>query len=511
MPELLIDIDPDQSVFVLTGDFTSLRRNRRAIMNLREFEGFTFDGNRLVIPYLASNREESLSRVRAYLQKFGYGEKRSNRIETILEKYYLSEESFQTFSENAAKIRNNQLDDVSTREFEEFTSVLLTAMPQRKLYALQLLSAYHLAFSINSCNFSVPGAGKTSMVYAAYAYLNSLPKADHRHVDCILVIGPLSSFGPWETEFEACFGRSANSKRLSGGVSLFKRRASLSMLTAPDLTLVSYQGVPSILKELKSYLQYHKAMVVLDEAHKIKNTEGGVIADAVLQLATDARARVVLTGTPAPNGYEDLYNLFKFIWPQKKIIGYQPYHLEDMSSNPRDPRIPQLVKNISPFFIRITKRDLGLPTPVEHEPIIVPMGEVQAEIYEYIEKSYMDYFQSNMGTSGVYNSLTKARLIRLMQVSTNPSLLRKPLEEIYSDDEFSQSTFVDDVSIMRKIMQYVEHETPAKFEVALKLVESLISRGEKVVVWATFVQNILDFQDYLRVQGIESRTFVESC
>ena len=39
-----------------------------------------------------------------------------------------------------------------------------------------------------------------------------------------------------------------------------------------------------------------------------------------MELAKLATSRVVLTGTPAPNGYEDLYNLFKFIWPDRDII-----------------------------------------------------------------------------------------------------------------------------------------------------------------------------------------------
>ena len=48
-------------------------------------------------------------------------------------------------------------------------------------------------------------------------------------------------------------------------------------------------------------------MVVLDEAHKIKNTSGGITATSIMELAKNCTSRVVLTGTPAPNGYEDLY------------------------------------------------------------------------------------------------------------------------------------------------------------------------------------------------------------
>ena len=61
-------------------------------------------------------------------------------------------------------------------------------------------------------------------------------------------------------------------------------------------------------------------MVVLDEAHKVKSTNGGIIANIVMDLSKWCSSRVILTGTPAPNGYEDLYNLFHFIWPQYDVI-----------------------------------------------------------------------------------------------------------------------------------------------------------------------------------------------
>lgn len=102
-------------------------------------------------------------------------------------------------------------------------------------------------------------------------------------------------------------------------------------------------------------------MVVLDEAHKIKNTQGAITAASTMELAKLATSRVVLTGTPAPNGYEDLYNLFKFIWPDRDIISYNVAQLSNMSANSDDNRIPDLIERISPFFIRIKKSDLNIP------------------------------------------------------------------------------------------------------------------------------------------------------
>ena len=107
-------------------------------------------------------------------------------------------------------------------------------------------------------------------------------------------------------------------------------------------------------------------MVVLDEAHYIKNTQGGIIASSALDIAEFATSRVVLTGTPAPNGYEDLSNLFEFIWPGKKVIGFGNNQLRNMTKNRSIiGSVEKLTKNISPYFMRIRKEHLNLEPALE--------------------------------------------------------------------------------------------------------------------------------------------------
>ena len=144
-----------------------------------------------------------------------------------------------------------------------------------------------------------------------------------------------------------------------------------------ELTLISYASLISLQEALTSFLKYNRVMVVLDEAHKAKNTTGGVTAQAVLEIAKYCSARAVLTGTPAPNGYEDLYNMFKFIWPMKNIIGFEANQLRDMTERVNDVRAGRLIENLSPFFIRIKKSDLNIPPAVVHPTVEVQMGSTQ--------------------------------------------------------------------------------------------------------------------------------------
>ena len=247
-------------------------------------------------------------------------------------------------------------------------------------------------------------------------------------------------------------------------------------------------------------------MVVLDEAHKIKNTSGGITAASIMELAKDCTSRVVLTGTPAPNGYEDLYNLFHFIWPQNDVIKYTVGQLREMSksSSGQDNRIMKMMENVNPYFIRIRKSDLGLPPVVEHTPIRVPMEDSQRRIYDFIEQTFVEEV-NHPSNSGIHSLLVRAKMIRLQQAATNPALLYLPLSS-FSEETSEDLSIIDDNSIMREIMTFYDGIVPAKFNECLKLVRKIISSGEKVVIWTIFIKNIEALSLYLNENGIQCRT-----
>lgn len=501
MRKLYLESKENSNSLIITGDIEAIFSNRRSTRYIKDNLHYSLVQEVLVID-VEDDLNKTIDRLKKVCEYISAELIYSGSVSEAVNQYALEEEKFAEFAEKARLIRDNHC---NRADFQAFIDSVSRNLKNRSLYELQLLSAYHLAFAQNACNFSVPGAGKTSVVYGAFAYLSNLDKTDKKYVDKLLIISPLSAFGPWELEYEECFGEKPSTKRLNGSVSLDDKKQYLYSLDPAKITLLSYASVPSLKEELIYFLRNNKVMVVLDEAHKIKNTSGGITATGVLDIATFCSSRVVLTGTPAPNGYEDLYNLYKFIWPTKKVIPFEVYQLKDMSKVENDPRVDTLLRAVEPFFIRVKKSDLGIPAATEHAPIIVRMGDTQRRIYDVIEKRYMGEIVSNRDNS-FRQDLVKARLIRLMQAATNPNLLTVPLKNFASFEDFDPEVVEEDNSLINDILQYSANEVPAKFVKARELIEDIIQNKGKVVVWAIYVKNILDFEAYLQSCGIPCRT-----
>lgn len=393
-----------------------------------------------------------------------------NQLEIIKQR----EVDFAEFTDSARSIWERKYEPEWLGKFEE----ILRASIQRKLTNYQFMSALHLAFSQNACNFSVPGAGKTTIVYSAYSYLNKID--GNKHIDRLFVIGPLASFYAWKTEFNKCFGYDPKLYRILGGSDSKEIKSVLSGTSAEYINLdfihSSFQSASNYKNEIKKYLSdsRFKTMLVIDEAHNIKK-ENGTWSTACLEIADCANARVVLTGTPAPNGYEDIYNLFKILYPKKNIIGFERANLLAMSSGAMS--AANMLEKIKPFFTRVTKSHLKLPPAYENK-IELDLSPIEKCIYSAVEDIFLG---DRFGDSE--SKVLKAKVIRLRQASSNPEMLLLPLEDV-------QVEIDQDSSELIKMIKLFSFSDSSKVYALFDICDSIISEGKKVLIWSYFIKTI---------------------
>lgn len=351
---------------------------------------------------------------------------------------------------------------------------------KRTLKSYQLPAVAHMCSVAHSANFSVPGSGKTTMVLAAYAQVKQ-----SLGIEKLLIVGPRSCFSPWEEEFLGCFGRQPNCVRLAGTPNERLNRYEQAGQSDVELVLVTYQTASNDSGKLSEFLRRHKTMLVLDESHYIKRLSGGVWARTLLDLAPFATKRVVLSGTPVPNGIEDVWSQMTFLWPDPPLLGTSEQFHDRVSRS--GPEITEEVRDeLEPLFWRVKKSDVALPRP-EYHRIPVKMRPYQSTIYQALAVKVLSDIESRPAEREKLRQWRKAKMVRLLQAASNPSLLAE-----YSPEFKIPPLNAEGLSISQIIEKYSQYEVPAKVDFTVQLVESILAEDQnaKVVIWSAFVHNL---------------------
>lgn len=155
-----IDVDVAQSVFVLRGDIASALKNTRLLFALKRLR-FRTEGEKLLIPFNPNATISTLREIQSVLERFSNAVDFSEATRNEFASYDREQKMFREFSENARNIRNDRFKEnpVLVELFAHFQQTIKESL-SRNLYPMQLLSAFHLAYSQYACNFAVPGAGK---------------------------------------------------------------------------------------------------------------------------------------------------------------------------------------------------------------------------------------------------------------------------------------------------------------------------------------------------------------
>jgi len=377
----------------------------------------------------------------------------------------------------AADRKTREAAVASTDEFpvEQLETALENAGFRRTLKPFQLRNLGRISRLPHGADFSVPGAGKTTVALANYALLRSAGT-----VERLLVIGPIAAFEAWKVDSRECLSPAPR-------VTVHKGPGAV-IPGDTELLLTNYNRLASDYERIRDYVASSPTHVILDEAHRVKRGEAGVHGRAVLDLAYVARRRDVLTGTPAPQGASDLIAPIRFLYPgQDRAILPPSAYDESLAREPEVVR--QTGEAIHRYFVRTRKSELEIPEPT-WDPVIQSMGPIQSAIYEALLGRYRGTFTLETESRRHFDRLGRV-VMYLLEAATNPALL------VAGSDSADEAGFSHppleirgDESIASLLRDYANYEKPWKYEYVATAVREARANGEKVLVWTTFVRNI---------------------
>ena len=171
----------------------------------------------------------------------------------------------------------------------------------RKLRDFQVRDLAKLLSLPHGANFSVPGAGKTTVTFA----LSLLAAKPDSH---LFVVAPKAAFPAWRGIVSECIGENAPASTKEeftvlagseGQNELLLRSGSRRFIMSYDL-LVRQQSL------IASYFSRQPVHLILDESHRMKAGQGSQRGAFLINIASTPIRRDILSGTPMPQGAIDM-------------------------------------------------------------------------------------------------------------------------------------------------------------------------------------------------------------
>lgn len=198
------------------------------------------------------------------------------------------------------------------------------------------------------------------------------------------------------------------------------RQKAVNEAEAFDVVIVTY-GL--LIREGETLAARRWNVVVLDEAHTIKNKETKM-SPAAMQL--DGDARVLLTGTPLQNHLAEIWNLFQFANPG--LLGsYQQFGTKFVTPIERDhdkQRQTQLKRLLAPFILRRTKTEVLDELPEKTEITLrVELSPAEHTLYEALRRTT----ETALADGSITTMQALAEISRLRMAACHPRLVDKAI------------------------------------------------------------------------------------
>ncbi|QNR21201.1 DEAD/DEAH box helicase family protein [Exiguobacterium sp. Helios] len=291
------------------------------------------------------------------------------------------------------------------------------------------------------------GLGKTIQ---AIGYLETLPSGR------MLIVAPASLLHNWQAELTR-FAPSRTVHLLNGARK--QRLDQIETVPADGIFLISY---PSLRADMEAHQTVEYDVVIFDEAQHLKNPASQT---AVRLRRIRAKHRFALTGTPLENRTDDLWSIFRVIFPSllPDLQTFQTWSHDEIK------------RFIRPFLMRRTKgevlQDLPKKRIVHH---YTDLGPTQKKLYaSYLAKLQLETLQHLDETKREDRIKLLAGLTRLRQICCDPAL--------FIDGYTGEST---------------------KLERLLTLIEEKLATGHRLLIFSQYTKMLGHIRERLAARQL---------
>lgn len=322
------------------------------------------------------------------------------------------------------------------------------------------------AYRFGGCLADDMGLGKTIQTLAFLQYQREHALAQKTPATSLIVM-PTSLIYNWEREAMK-FAPQLNIL-IHTGINRLKDESTFAQY---DLVITTY-GIVRSDEELLANFYFH--YIILDESQNIKNP-GSKSFKAIKSLK--GKNRLILSGTPVENSVADLWSQMSFANPG--LLGsfhyFQDEFVQPIEKKKDEEKARRLQALIKPFVMRRTKAQVAAELPPKTEQVFYcKMTDDQSEYYEKVKSEYRNVILENTLEEKPKSPqiMLLQGLMKLRQLANHP----KMLDAGYKGDS-------------------------GKFENVIHTLDTVLQRGNKVLVFSQFVKQLSIFRSYFDGKGI---------
>ena len=309
--------------------------------------------------------------------------------------------------------------------------------------------------------FHEQGLGKTKIAADLMLYW-----LGHRDIDTVLVVTKKQLVQNWVNELKV-------HTHLAPKVIGQSKKDNFFVYNTPNRVIIAnFETLSTDKDRIRMFLKARSVGIIIDESTKLKNPDSRLTHD-FFELSPLFKLRTIMTGTPVANRPYDIWAQVYFLDHGKSLgsdfaqfkqtTDLKNNFAEDVAGRVAfETAVSGIFEKIRSFSIRETKKTAGIVLPTKQYMSLVTGFEArQKRMYDAVIKEMRVEISKNGRLFIDDDQEALKRLLRLNQVASNPRLL---------DDRYDRES--------------------GKETVLRGLLEKIIARGEKCIVWSCYIENV---------------------